>query len=58
MIRIRYLISVSCRTDLVDAKSSGNDARSVVSVELRERIDGVGQSKIDRRVMEKRLHYC
>jgi hypothetical protein len=58
MIRIRYVISVLSKSDLVDAKSLGNDARSAVYMELRERIDGVGQSKIDRRVVEKRFDYC
>ena len=42
MIRIRYVISVMCESDLVDAKSLGHDARSAVSMELREHIDGVG----------------
>jgi hypothetical protein len=58
MIRIRYVISVSCRSDFVDVKASGNDARSAVSVELREGIEGVGPSKIDRRVVETCLDYC
>ena len=51
MIRIRYVISVMGRSHSVDAEELGDNARSVVSMGLREGIDGVGQSKIDRRVM-------
>ena len=47
--------SVFWKSDLTDEKSLGNDARSVVSMEPRERIDGVGQSKINKWVVEKRF---
>jgi hypothetical protein len=58
MIRIRYAISVLFKSDLVDAKLLGNDARFALSMELRERIDAMGPSKIDRWVVGKRLDYC
>ena len=58
MIPLGYVASVSCRSDLVDPGSLGNGARSIITLGLREGIDAVGPSKIDRRVVEKHLDYC
>ena len=48
MIRIRCVVSVLCRSDPIDAEELGGNARSVVPMGLREGIDGVGESRIDR----------
>jgi hypothetical protein len=59
MIRIRYVISVMGSSDSVDVLDElGNNARSVVSMGPRKGIDGVGQRKIDRWVMDECLENC
>ena len=42
MIRIRYVTSVLCRSDPLDAEELGDNSRSTVSLGLREGIDGLG----------------
>ena len=55
MIQIRYVVSVLCRYDPLNAVELGDSARSVVSMELRAGTDGVGESKVNKWVMEKCL---
>ena len=41
-MRIRYVVSVLCWSDPVDAEETGDNYQSVVSMGVREGIGGVG----------------